>query len=100
MNRTATGVCGLVLALAGCASSGPRVEQLGPDSYMVTVEAERVPDGKVVARRQASAEAERVCTEQGKYSLETHLSSGISDFIQGGPTELNFRCVEDKPIND
>lgn len=89
----------VALGLGACAASPPQLQQLGPDSYMYTVEAERVPDGKVIARQQVRDEALKFCTAQGKHVRETHLHSGISDFQEGGPTELNFRCV-DEPYNN
>lgn len=80
------------LLLAACATAGPRLEELGPNSYMVTVEAEETPDGKKMARRVAQAQAEQHCQSIGQYARSTHMTSGVSDFMQGGEVELNFRC--------
>jgi len=85
-------VCGLVLVLAACAAKGPRMQEVGENSYMVTIDAEEVPEGKKVARREAMQVAEAHCVARGQHALPTHLTSGISDFMQGGEVELNFRC--------
>ena len=91
MKHLATGL-GLVL-LAACAS-GPatRVQELGPNSYMVTVPAEKIPEGKKLARRTAMAEAQQHCVALGQHARPTHMMSGVSDFMLGGEVELNFRC--------
>lgn len=82
----------LTLALAACAAPAPRMQELGPNSYMVTVEAKETPDGKKIARREAMAAAEQHCVAMGQHARPTHMMSGVSDFLEGGPVELNFRC--------
>lgn len=78
--------------LAGCAAKAPRMEELGPNSYMVTVPAQETPDGKKLARRVAMAQAEQHCVAIGQHARPTHMMSGVSDFLLGGEVELNFRC--------
>ena len=75
------------------------MQELGPNSYMVTVQAEEVEGGKKAARRRAVDEAVKACTAQGKHMHPTHMTGGISDFILEGEIELNFRC-EDHPSPD
>lgn len=82
------------LVLVACAATPeePKVEILGRNSYMVTVEAADTPDGKKMARREAARLAEAHCVKLGQHARPTHLSSGVSDFMFGGDVELNFRC--------
>ncbi|THD04684.1 hypothetical protein B1810_04525 [Panacagrimonas perspica] len=89
-------VGGLVVLLAACAARGPRMQEVGENSYMVTIDAAEVPDGKKVARREAMQVAEAHCVALGQHALPTHLTSGISDFMQGGEVELNFRCQKEE----
>lgn len=93
VNRSAVAV--FVTLIAACAAPSPRMQELEPNSYMVTVRAEKNADGKKIARQQALAEAERLCTAQGKYVRTTHLLAGVSDHLQGGDVELNFRCLDE-----
>ena len=91
MKRLAVGL-GVVL-LASCASApATRMQELGPNSYMVTVPAEETADGKKVARNMALDEAEEYCLARGLHADPTHMSSGVSDFMLGGEVELNFGC--------
>lgn len=85
---------GVLLLMSGCAVSQPRVEELGENSYMLTVEAAETPDGKNLARREAMARAEAYCVTQGRHARPTHMTGGVSDFMQGGEIELNFRCQD------
>lgn len=87
------GVVGTTL-IAGCAMPAPRMQELGPNSYMVTVRAQKNADGKKIARQQAMAEAERLCGAQDQYVRATHLTAGVSDHMLGGDVELNFRCQD------
>ena len=84
----------LALSLVACAAGGPRMQEVGDNSYMVTIDAKDVPEGKKLARREAMEVAEAHCVARGRHALPTHLTSGISDFVQGGEVELNFRCQE------
>ena len=70
------------------------MQEVGENSYMVTIDAREVPEGKKLARREAMEVAEAHCVSRGQHALPTHLTSGISDFVQGGEVELNFRCQE------
>lgn len=89
-------VGGLVAVLAACAAQGPRMQEVGENSYMVTIDAEEVPEGKKIARREAMQVAEAHCVAMGQHALPTHLTSGISEFMQGGEVELNFRCQQEE----
>lgn len=80
-------------ALAACAASAPRVEQLAADSWMITVDNQARHGGQAGARARARQRAEAICAEQQRVLVETHLSSGISAQLEGGVTELNFRCL-------
>ncbi len=83
------------LALGACATSHePRMEELGENSYMVTVAAAETADGKKLARREAMELAEAHCMQRGQHARPTHLASGVSDFMVGGDVELNFRCQD------
>lgn len=94
MKRLALGL-GVVL-LASCASTpATRMQELGPNSYMVIVPAEETADGKKIARGIALDEAEEHCLARGQHADPTHMSSGVSDFMLGGEVELNFRCQSD-----
>ena len=86
----------LALLLAACAARGPRMQELGENSYMVTLDAAEVPDGKKIARREAMEVAEAHCVARGRHARPTHLTSGISDFVQGGEVELNFHCQDEE----
>lgn len=93
---------GLTAALLmACAAAPPvaesRFQELGPNSYMVTVQAQTSADGKQRARDQAQAEAERYCSERGRRVQVTHLSSGGSEYLQGGAVEVNFGCADAAP---
>lgn len=95
----ASAALGASVVLAGCASGAPRVEQLGEDAWMVTVENEADRGGQAGARERAQAQAQALCTSQQRVAVVTHLSSGISALLEGGVTELNFRCVApDDPL--
>lgn len=83
--------------LAACATPAPRVEEVGPNSYMVTVLAAENPDGKKLARLQGQDEAARFCRARAQHASTTHITGGVSDYIQGGEVEVNFRCV-DEPL--
>ena len=88
-----------LLQLGACASRAPVMETLGPDSYMVTVQADGKQGGYSAARAQASQEADAQCAAQRKVVLVTHLDSGISAFLDDGAVQLNFRClVPDDPL--
>lgn len=81
--------------LAACATSGqPVMQELGENSYMVTVAAAETADGKKLARREAMKLAEAHCAQHGQHARPTHLTSGVSDFMLGGDVELNFRCQD------
>jgi putative hemolysin len=83
------------LGLAACATpTEPRMQELGDNSYMVTVVAAETADGKKLARREAARLAEAHCAQRGQHARPTHLSSGVSDFMLGGNVELNFRCQD------
>lgn len=85
----------MALGLGACATStAPRMQELGENSYMVTVAAAETADGKKLARREAMTLAEAHCAQQGQHARPTHLTSGVSDFMLGGDVELNFRCQE------
>jgi PBP1b-binding outer membrane lipoprotein LpoB len=82
-----------VVLLASCASApATRMQELGPNSFMVTVPAEETTDGKKIARNMALDEAEEFCASRGQHADPTHMSSGVSDFMLGGEVELNFGC--------
>ena len=90
---------GLVVLLAvlgvACGAHAPLMQELGENSYMVTVEAAETPDGKKLARREAMKLAEAHCNAiGGQHARPTHLTGGVSDFMQGGDVELNFRCQQ------
>jgi hypothetical protein len=96
MTPSLRGLGGLaVVFVAACAAPGPRMQELGENSYMVTVTAAEAPDGKKLARREAMQVAQRHCEAQGRHARPTHLTSGISDFLEGGEVELNFRCQDE-----
>lgn len=80
--------------LAACASPALQVQELGPNSYMVTVSAEEKPDGKRLARQQGQEEAARFCATRAQHASTTHITGGVSDYMQGGEVEVNFRCLE------
>lgn len=95
------GAIAFALGLAACASTAPVpvMEQLGPDSYMVTVPSDPDAGGHPAARALAEQEAESHCGALGRVMLPTHMSSGISAYLEGGATELNFRCLApDDPL--
>ncbi len=105
MNRTSRGVpvrvrifgmSVLVFGLAACAAHEPRMEEFGENSYMVTVEAPEQPDGKKLARRKAMEVAEAHCVAQKRHARPTHMTGGVSDFVQGGEIELNFHCQDEE----
>jgi hypothetical protein len=94
MSRIALWVA-LSAVLAACATRpAPRLQELGENSYMVTVVAAETADGKKLARREAMKLAEAHCVERGQHARPTHLTSGVSDFMHGGDVELNFRCQD------
>ena len=85
------------LTLGACATTPePRMQELGENSYMVTVVAAETADGKKLARREAMQLAEAHCVQRGQHARPTHLVSGVSDFMYGGDVELNFRCQEEE----
>lgn len=79
---------------AGCITPAPHLQELGPNSYMVTVRAEENPDGKKMARRLARQEADSFCQARGQHAATTHITGGVSDYLEGGDVEVNFRCQE------
>ncbi|MGQ0697078.1 MAG: hypothetical protein ACT4PZ_02435 [Panacagrimonas sp.] len=89
----------IVTLMVSCAAPTPKMQELEPNSYMVTVRAEKNADGKKIARQIAMAEAEKLCTAQGKYVRTSHLLAGVSEQLLGGDVEMNFRCV-DQPSPD
>lgn len=93
--RTALLTVAALLLLGACATSTePRMQELGENSYMVTVVAAETADGKKLARREAMTLAEAHCVQRGQHARPTHLTSGVSDFMLGGDVELNFRCQD------
>lgn len=90
-------LCSAALSLGACATTTePRVQELGENSYQVTVVAAETADGKKLARREAMRLAEAHCNQRGQHARPTHLSSGVSDFMFGGDVELNFRCQDEE----
>lgn len=84
------------LWLGACAAPAPQVRELGPNSYMVTVRAEEKPDGKKLARQQGQDEAARFCQARAQHASTTHITGGVSDYMQGGEVEVNFRCLDER----
>jgi hypothetical protein len=72
------------------------MQEIGENSYMVTVVAAETADGKKLARREAMQLAEAHCAQHRQHALPTHLTSGVSDFMLGGDVELNFRCQDEE----
>jgi hypothetical protein len=86
----------VVFGLAACAAHEPRMQEVGENSYMVTVVAAEQPDGKKLARRRAMEVAEAHCVARQQHARPTHMTGGVSDFMQGGEIELNFYCQEEE----
>lgn len=93
-------IVGVAVGLSACASTPPVVmEELDADSYMVTVPSDPDQGGHPAARARAQQEAEAHCQARSRVMLPTHMNSGISAFLEGGVTELNFRCLApDDPL--
>lgn len=97
MSRPRIGLTVLAAScLAACATPEPQVRELGPNSYMVTVRAEEKPDGKKLARQQGQDEAARFCQARAQHASTTHITGGVSDYMQGGEVEVNFRCLDER----
>ncbi len=93
-----TALISLALVVSACASRTPKFAELGENSYMFTLRAEKTQDGKKIARREVASAAEQYCVDKGQHARPTHLSSGVSDFMLGDDVELNFRCQQE-PFN-
>lgn len=87
----------LVVAIAGCASASG-VVATGPETYMVTGQADLGPN-KTAAARQAAIEAATAhCAKIGKRpAVENATNEDVGSagvFQLRGGTTLTFRCIE------
>lgn len=77
--------------LVGCATNSG-VMSVGPDTYLITTEADMFRGGGSGARQVALSEAQKHCTTLGKELIVTNMKS--SPFVGGGQSfDLTFRCL-------
>jgi hypothetical protein len=94
-NRRKSTVCLATLILAGCASN-PRVEPLGPDTYLVIHEAATGFTGADAQRIAALDHAARYCATQQKalQVINTTVSSPPYIFGHYPRAEVQFMCLK------
>lgn len=94
--RISISLCVIVL-LAGCASASG-VVATGPDTYMVTGQADLGPNKTAAARQAAIDAATTHCAKLGKRpAVENATNEDVGSagiFQLRGGTTMTFRCIE------
>lgn len=94
--RISISLCVIVL-LAGCASASG-VVATGPDTYMVTGQADLGPNKTAAARQAAIDAATAHCAKLGKRpAVENATNEDVGSagiFQLRGGTTMTFRCIE------
>ena len=80
------------LSLVACAQSSG-VQQVGPDTYQVSVHAAPARGGAAGARGIALSDANAHCMAMGKQIMTQSISSGSSSHLPGGTVEVTFQCL-------
>ena len=82
----------IVLALAGCASTG--VVPMDKGTYLVSKKSPQVGFGPPVAvKAEVYAEANAFCEKDGKAVETLHLEVTNAGLARSGAVELQFRCI-------